>query len=634
MFKSVPFRRLLTLAVLLVVAFCALGYRLVDLQVLRHDELRDLAKNNTHRRILFEPRRGEIKDVKGNLLATSVFVKTVCADPTLIGPHGPEVARAIAPLLEMTEAELVQRFQPRLRTNELGNVVTNQYVRLKQKVKVETWQSIVDTMEELKLSVDEKTLTRTERGFYRNLRAKAIFTDAVDDQLRIYPNESLAAHVLGYVGTGERQVDGEKVIETTGIEGIERVLNTKLAGVPGWRMTETDRARREVVSFREQEIQAKDGLNVVLTIDAGIQHIVETELAEAMKKHTPISASAIVVRPKTGEILAMATFPTFDPNNPGGVPEAHRKNRIITDISEPGSTFKIVVVSGALNEKMVSLQDRFDCEHGQFYYAGKLLRDHHGYGMLSVEEIITFSSNIGAAKIGLKLGEQGVYDYIKSFGFGERTGIPLTGEVRGIVHPVKNWNKLSISRIPMGHEIASTPLQMVMAMSTIANGGKLMRPMLVDRLEDQHGHAVVKYQPQMVRQAVSAAAAREMVTALKTVVSDKGTAAKAALEYYVVAGKTGTAQKSGPNGVGYMPGQYFSSFIGFFPADNPELCISVVLDDPNNGYYGGTTAAPFFHNIAERCASYLNLRPEKPVPEQQFTDKQKTKPGLLTARRN
>jgi cell division protein FtsI/penicillin-binding protein 2 len=372
----------------------------------------------------------------------------------------------------------------------------------------------------------------------------------------------------------------------------------------------------------------------VLTIDAGIQHIVETELAEAMKKHTPISASAIVIRPKTGEILAMATLPTFDPNNPGGVPEAYRKNRIITDISEPGSTFKIVVVSGALNENLVNLQDRFDCEHGQFYYAGKLLRDHHGYGMLSVEEIITFSSNIGAAKIGFRLGEQGVYDYVKGFGFGERTGIPLTGEVRGIVHPVKNWNKLSISRIPMGHEIASTPLQMVMAMSTIANGGKLMRPMLVDRLEDQHGHAVVKYQPQMVRQTVSPAAAREMVTALKTVVSDKGTAAKAALEYYIVAGKTGTAQKSGPNGVGYMPGQYFSSFIGFFPADNPELCISVVLDDPNNGYYGGTTAAPFFHNIAERSASYLNLRPEKPVPEQQFTDKQKPKPGLLTARRN
>ncbi|HEY1173204.1 MAG TPA: penicillin-binding protein 2 [Verrucomicrobiae bacterium] len=629
--NSVPYRRLLTLAVLLVTAFCALGYRLVDLQVMRHDELRDWAKNNTQRRILLEPRRGEIRDVKGNLLASSVFVKTICADPTLLGTHAPEVARAIAPLLEVNESELLQRLQPRLRTNELGNVVTNRYVVLKRKVKVETWQSIVDTMADMKFAgIDEKALTKLEKGFYRNLRSKAIFPDVVDDQLRFYPNETLASHILGYVGTGEREVDGDKVIETTGIEGIERVLNTKLAGVRGWRMTETDRARREVVPFREQEIQAKDGLNVVLTIDAGIQHIVETELAEAMKKHTPISASAIVVRPRTGEILAMATLPTFNPNDPGASQEAHRRNRVITDMSEPGSTFKIVVVSGALNERLVTLDDRFDCENGRFYYAGKLLRDHHGYGMLSVEEIITFSSNIGSAKIAFKMGEQGLYDYVKGFGFGERTGIPLTGEARGIVHPVKNWNKLSISRIPMGHEVASTPLQMVMAMSAIANKGKLMRPMLVDRLEDSQGHAVVKYQPQMVRQAVSEEAAREMVTALKTVVSEKGTAAKAILEYYTVAGKTGTAQKPP-----YSPGMYFSSFIGFFPADNPELCISVVLDEPKNGYYGGTTAAPFFHGIAERSASYLNLRPEKPVPDQQFTDsKQKSKPGLLAARRH
>lgn len=632
MVMSVQYRRLLMLAFLLVTAFCALGYRLVDLQVLRHDELHDLAKNNTQRRINFEPQRGEIRDVRGNLLATSVFVKTVCADPTLIGPHAADVARAIAPLLNMSEAELTQRLQPRLRTNEVGRVITNSYVRLQKKVKVETWQSIQDTMEALKFQVDEKNLTRADRTFYRNLRSKAIFAEPVDDQLRIYPNGSLASHVLGYVGTGERDVDGEKLIETTGIEGIEYVLNSKLSGVRGWRMTETDRAKREVVAFREQEVQAKDGLNVVLTIDAGIQHIVETELADAMKKHTPVSASAIVVRPRTGEILAMATLPTFDPNDPGATDAQNRRNRVITDMSEPGSTFKIVTVSGALDDKLITLQDRFDCENGHFLYGGKVLRDHHGYGMLSVEEIITFSSNIGSAKIAFKMGEQGLYDHVKNFGFGERTGIPLTGEARGIVNPVRSWDKLTISRIPMGQSVATTPLQMIMAMSAIANGGKLMRPMLVDRLEDQQGHVVVKYQPQMVRQAVSQDAARQMVAALKTVVSEKGTAEKAALEYYTVAGKTGTAQKV-ENRV-YAPGKYFSSFIGFFPADNPELCISVVLDEPKNGHYGGQTAAPFFHGIAERSASYLNLRPEKPVPDPQFTKDLKTRPGLLTARRN
>ncbi len=430
MVTPVPYRRLLALALMLMAAFCALAYRLVDLQIFRHDALSNLAQDNTQRRVLFEPRRGEIRDVRGNLLATSVFVKTLCADPTLIGPFAPQVARAVAPLLEMTEAEVLQRIQPRTRQLSDGSTTTNRYVVLKKKVKVEAWQSIQETMDKLKLVADEKALTKVEKGFLRNLRNKAIFADPVDDQLRIYPNESLASHVLGFVGVGEKEVDGARVSETTGIEGIERTMNGKLSGVRGWRMTETDRARREVVAFREQEIEAKDGLNVVLTIDSVLQHVVEQELAEAMKKHTPISASCIVVRPKTGEILAMATLPTFDPNNPGGATPDQRRNRVICDISEPGSTFKIVVVSGALNEHVTTLEDRYDCEHGRFLYAGKILKDHEGYGLLTVEDIITKSSNIGSAKIGIKMGEELLYRYIRGFGFGERTGIPLPGKSR------------------------------------------------------------------------------------------------------------------------------------------------------------------------------------------------------------
>ena len=630
MVTPVPYRRLLVLAFLLVTAFCALAYRLVDLQVLRHAELSNIAQDNTQRRILFEPRRGEIRDVRGNLLATSVFVKTLCADPSLLGPYSPQVARAIAPYLEMTEAEVLQRIQPRIRQTQDGSSVTNRYVVLKKKVKIEAWQAIQDTMEKLKLVADEKALTKADKAVLRNLRNKAIFADPIDDQLRIYPNESLAAHVLGFVGVGEKEVEGSKVSETTGIEGIERAMNAKLSGVRGWRDTETDRARREVVVFREQEIEAKDGMNVVLTIDAAIQHIVEQELAEAMKKHTPVSASCTVIRPKTGEILAMATLPTFDPNNPGGTNPEGRRNRVISDAPEPGSTFKIVVVSGALNEHVTTLEDRYDCEHGRFLYAGKILKDHEGYGLLTVEEIITKSSNIGSAKIGIKMGEEMLHNYIRAFGYGQRTGIPLPGESAGVVKPLKSWNKLSISRIPMGHEVQVTPLQNVMAMSAIANQGRLMRPMLVDRLEDTKGHVVVKYQPQMVRQVITPAAARDMVTALKTVVSKDGTAVKAKLDYYTVAGKTGTAQKA-EHGV-YVSGKYFSSFIGFFPADDPELCISVVLDEPRNGYYGGQTAAPFFHNIAVKAANYLNIRPEI-NPTEQVT-KELKRPGFTTAQRN
>jgi cell division protein FtsI/penicillin-binding protein 2 len=360
-----------------------------------------------------------------------------------------------------------------------------------------------------------------------------------------------------------------------------------------------------------------------------MQHIVEGALAEAMEKHAPVSASCVVVRPRTGEILAMVTLPNFDPNNPGAAPADARRNRVICDVAEPGSTFKIVVVAGALNEQIVRLADTFDCERGHFVYAGKVLRDHESYGVLTVENIITKSSNIGAAKIGIKMGEPQMYQYVRNFGFGTRTGLPLLGEVSGIVHPLKDWSKLSLSRIPMGHEIAVTPLQMVMAMCAIANHGCLMRPMLVDRLEDRQGNVVARYYPQKVRQVISPAAATQMVQALKTVVSPEGTAPKAALEHYTVAGKTGTAQKAGLGG--YLPGKYFSSFAGFFPADEPELCIYVAMDEPKQGYYGGQTAAPIFKQIAERAANYLNICPDTGPVSPEAVVAEKADPAMKTA---
>jgi cell division protein FtsI/penicillin-binding protein 2 len=372
-------------------------------------------------------------------------------------------------------------------------------------------------------------------------------------------------------------------------------------------VTETDSRKREMVALRDQDVPARDGLNVVLTIDSVIQHLLEIALAEGLEQHNPANISGIVLRPRTGEILAMATLPDFDPNQVPRDPEV-RRNRIITDVDEPGSTCKIVVVSGALNDRIVTLKDVFDCGHGQFFYGGRVLHDHESYGDLTVESIITKSSNIGAAKIGIKLGSRRLYDYLCEYGFGLATGIPLPNESRGIVHPVEKWSKVSIAQIPMGHGVAVTRLQMVMAMGALANNGWLMRPMLVSRLADQEGHVVAEYQPQRVRQVVSEAAAQKMVQALKTVVTAEGTAPKAALTNYVVAGKTGTAQKAGVGG--YQPGKYVSSFIGFLPADNPEVCISIVLDEPKSGYYGGQVAAPIFRQVAESVANYLNIRPD------------------------
>jgi cell division protein FtsI/penicillin-binding protein 2 len=606
--KRLQYRRLTLLALLLGLAFAGLGYRLVDLQVLRHEELSARAQLNTQRRLLLEPRRGDILDVKGNLLATSVFVKTVCADPTLMGNRQAEVARALAPLLQTTEAELHQRLILRQRQNAIGDTITNRYVVLKRKVPVETWQKIQAAMTNLTFDLDEKKLPKIEQAFYRDLRRKAVFVESLDDQLRVYPNQTLAAHVLGFVGMEEGDVNGNRILETVGKDGIELSFNSKLAGAQGWRVTKTDHQRRELVALREQNVEPRDGLNVVLTIDSVIQHIVESAISDAMEKHSPISISGLAVRPATGEILAMATLPTFDPNNPGSANADARRNRVIADVAEPGSTFKIVVVSGALNDGTVRLTDTFDCEHGRFHFAGRVLHDHESYGVLSVEQIITKSSNIGAAKIGIQMGPARLYDYIRNFGFGTRTGLPVQGEVVGIVHPLKDWYKVSIAQLPMGQGISVTRLQMIMAMCAIANKGALMRPMLVDRLEDCDHNIVAKYYPQRVRQVISEPTSRLMVQALKTVVSPEGTAPKAVLEHYTVAGKTGTAQKF-EHGV-LAHGKYFSSFVGFFPADNPEICISVMMDEPKHGYYGGQTAAPIFKQIAERAASYLNIRPE------------------------
>ena len=572
-----------------------MGCRLVNLQVLRHDELQTLATRNTVRTIPREPARGQILDSRGVPLATSQPAKVVCADPPLLGDCRVEVAQALAPLLDLDENVLAERLLPR-RIEEDGKTNISKYVVLKRKVPLETWQKIQETMAHLHPLTNEAKLPARQRAFYRNLRASAVFAD--NDQIRFYPGQRLASHILGYVGNDEEQ---------TGLQGIELTFNSKLSGIKGWRKTEMDKRQRELVKYREEDVAPRDGLNVVLTLDAGLQNIVESELAAGMQKHSPISISCIMIRPRTGEILAMATLPNFDPNHPGGFPIEALRNRVISDIAEPGSTFKIVVVTAGLNEHLITLNDIFDCERGHFAFAGHTLHDHKSYGLLSVENIITKSSNIGAAKIGIRLGDEKLSSYIHNFGFGQRTGIPLPAELAGIVHPLRNWTKVSIAQIPMGQGVAVTPLQMAMAMAAIANNGTLMRPMLVKRLEDAAGNLVAHYDPQPVRRVAGREAIADIVRALKTVPTREGTAEQAGLEHYTVAGKTGTAQKAEN---GHYVQKFFSSFIGFFPADHPELCISVVLDEAKDGHYGGDVAAPTFHAIAERAANYLNLKPD------------------------
>jgi len=602
-------KRALLLLIFISLAFTGLGYRLVDLQVLRHDEFAKLEDENSLRAYWQAPRRGQIVDINSNPLATTVTVNTICADPTLIGDQADAVAQVLAGWLPLSRAALVEKLTPRksIARDEQRGLSTNDlhYVRLARDIPDDTWQKIHSALTNLDLGLPEQKLSRSDRARLVLLRQYGVFAET--EQRRNYPSGSLAAQVIGFCGQQEMKEAGKDITQMVGRDGIELTMNADLTGIPGYRVTGIDHSQREMLTLRGENMVARDGLDVALTIDSGVQLILENSLAEAMKSHTPKSVAGIVIRPATGEILAMATMPNYDPNRTETItPET--RNRVITDIMEPGSTFKIVVVSGALNTGTVKLTDQFFCENGHFSFAGHVLHDHEPFGMLTTEGIITKSSNIGAAKIGIRLGEQNLYDYAWNYGFGQRTGISLPGEARGFLYPVKDWSKVSIAQIPMGHGVAVTRLQMAMAMGAIANGGWLMRPMIISRLQDQGGRVVQRYLPEKLRQVVSEDTCREMIEALKTVVTKDGTAEGAAMKDYVVAGKTGTAQKA-ENGA-YVPGKYISSFIGFYPADKPELLISIVMDEPKEGYYGGKVCGPVFKEVAESCASYLNIPPD------------------------
>jgi cell division protein FtsI/penicillin-binding protein 2 len=614
--REQQFRRLLALLALVALAFAGLGFRLVDLQVWRHDALSKLAERKTQQTTWQEAKRGDILDVNGNLLATSVPVKTVCANPSLIGGQRAVVAHALAPWLQMSEADLLQRLTPRIGKNSKGETVTNglNYVRLQKNVTDETWQKIQTAMSQLSFGVDETKLKKSDREFLAGLRKYAV--SAEPDQLRVYQNGSLAAHVLGFTGTLENT---NHTSEMFGCDGIEKFFNDKLSGASGWRVTGVDSKNNELAALQDEDVQAKNGLNVVLTIDAAVQHIMEEALADAMKEHAPANITGIVMRPRTGEILAMASFPNFDPNDLRTLNTNTEPDRVISDVMEPGSTFKTIVISGALNEHIVKLSDSVFCENGVFHYGGITLHDaeHDHFGNLTVEQVLQKSSNIGASKIGILLQAPKLYDYMTDFGLGAFTGIPLPHEAsaKNFVRPAASWGKYSIVQIPMGQGVAVTRLQMAMAVGALANGGVLMRPMLVKRLEDANGNVVQQYTPQSVRRVVTEETAKEMVEALKTVVSKDGTAPLAAITNYVVAGKTGTAQKVVDGK--YASDKFVVSFIGFFPADDPQVCISIVMDTPKEGgrAFGGALCGPVFHAIAQRCASYLAIPPDSISPQ-------------------
>ncbi len=552
--------------------FSVFSVRLIYIQMIRHEHYVSIAAGAHARKLPIFAERGSIRDTNGDVLAHDVPMRIVWADPTRL--NNPDAAiELVSRELKIPAAELSEKISS-------GNPY---YIILARSVPATVAAALMEKLDAKKLG--------------------GIYCD--HDTARVYPNKSMLCHVIGFTD-----------FEHNGVQGVEASMDDYLRGEDGYRYIEHDRSNREIVLYRGQEREARNGYDVYLTIDLNLQNIVENEIDAAMQQYRPKKATIILMRPQTGEILAMANRPAFDLNQKSEAQPEQMKNRAIIDEMEPGSTFKIVPVAAALNERKVQPDTSIFCENGVFNYGGSKLHDHRPFGDLTVQDILVKSSNIGAAKLAMSVGDQKFYEYMRRFGFGERTGVELPGEITGSIKPPRMWNKTSITHMPMGHEVDVTPLQMITAMAVIANGGKLMTPRIVKSIttQDDPPRTISAMKPVELRQVISPETAREIGTALRGVVSDRGTAKAAEVPGFVIAGKTGTAERINLVTHTYDRDHFVVSFVGYLPADHPEFVGLVVLDDAQTTpelNYGGMVAGPIFSRIAEKAARYLDLRPEE-----------------------
>lgn len=556
--------RALLLTGLLVAAFGAVVFRLGDLQILRHDELARLAERQHSKTIALHPRRGPILDRHGQALAVSVEVDSIYALPGRIADPGAVAAR-LAPLLAEPGKELAERLQS-----------DRPFVWLRRRVPPPVSQAV-------------RALGLPGIGF-------------IPESLRFYPNRELAAHLLGFEGWDNR-----------GLEGIELAYDQLLAGEPGLALVERDALGREVTAQPTILQPPRPGQGLILTLDATIQYIAERELEAAWRQTSAAAAMAVIMDPTTGEILALALRPTYNPNTYQRATPALWRNRAVTDPFEPGSIFKVILAAAALEEDVVRPSDRFYGEEGAITVANRVIRDWKRYGWLTFEEVLRFSSNVGAIKVGLSLGAERYYRYMEAFGFGQLTGSGLPGESRGRLRPPSRWSGLSLASMSIGQEVSVTALQMVSAFAAVANGGRLLVPQAVRAVLDTDGRPVEEFEPRVARQVLSPETARRLTEILAEVVED-GTGRKAAIEGYRVAGKTGTAQKLDPLARGYSRRPGVLSFVGFVPADAPRLVMLVLLDEPKTVVWGSEAAAPVFAAIGRQVLRYLGVPPSDRPP--------------------
>jgi len=546
--------RTLILFVLLELCFAFLIYRLFCIQCIRGDDLRRQAAEQYSRKVYINAKRGNIYDTNLQPLAINMNTYSLYADPSIIGDRE-SVAKSLSSILGMSGEEIMQKLRSRSR-----------FVWLKRQLQ------------------DQEADEIKSLGF-RGLAFK-------EEGKRFYPKGNLAAHVIGFTG-----------LDDVGLDGIEKAYDPYMQGSLQELVSQKDRKGRDLTPREIGYDEPTRGYDVVLTVDEVIQYVAEKELQQACEKHRAKSGSVIIMNPQTGEILALANYPTYDLNQAFSTSDDHRRNRAIRDLYEPGSAFKMVTAAAAINEGIVKTEEQIDCENGVFQFDGYTIHDLVGHGRLTFSQVVEQSSNIGIVKVARRLGEKRLYDYIEAYGLTGKTGLDLS-ERAGFVRPLGQWTKRSMAAIPFGHEIAITPLQMLCSTNAIANDGIIMKPFIVRRIIDGQ-RTLIEFLPQESRNPISSRTAGIMKQILIKAVED-GTGKKARVNGFKVAGKTGTAQKASDKG-GYLPDKYVSSFTGFLLAKDIVISMIVVIDEPQDIHTGGAVACPVFSEIANQVMQYLTV---------------------------
>jgi len=566
--------RIKVFGLLFLVAFGLVAVRAFHLQIRCREDWVERAERQHQRVIPLTPQRGTIYDRNGEELALSIETDSIYINPREVDDPV-RVAGTLAEALKLPVRGL--------------------------KAKLASKKSFLWV---------KRQISPAESELVRVLDLPGVHF--IKEHKRYYPNGELAAQLIGFTG-----------LDPHGLEGLELKYDADILGEGGYLVIERDNRGRGIGAGDPLVNRGRYGASLHLTIDKNIQYIAEKELEATVREQRARAGTVLVLEPQTGKILAMASQPDFNPNAFAKFGPANYRNRAIADSYEPGSTLKVFLAAAALNEKLFHPGDRIDCEHGSYRVGGKTIHDHHPYGKLTLPEVIKYSSNIGAAKIGKRLERERLHRYLTDFGFGEPTGIELPGESRGLLRAPEDWFEVDLAAISFGQGLTVTPLQLATATAAIANGGYLMRPFLVEQVDDGNGQLLRKIAPRLERQVISSEVAAKVAGMMIGTTDDDGTGTLAAVPGYQVAGKTGTAQKVDPVTGGYSVDKRLSSFVGFVPAENPRLVILVMIDEPKEKTYGGLVAAPVFARIAGQALTQLQVPPtlqvrrdrQRPLPE-------------------